>query len=114
MATAPRPFHDTITALRWGTLNDDLTKELNALVKKCGDTGKTGELTLKLKLKPGSGGQIEVFDDIIVKAPKDQKGSSIMFATVEHNLIREDPRQLSIAGLKSVDMETGELKVVGK
>jgi len=109
----PRPFTDTLNALRWGTLNDDLTKELNALVKKCSDTGKVGELVLKIKLKPGSGGQIEVFDDIVVKAPKEQKGSSIMFATVENNLIREDPRQQSLEGLRSVDMETGELRKVG-
>lgn len=107
-----RPFSDTLNTLRWGTLNDDLSKALNELTQKCSDTGKVGELTLKLKLKPGSGGQVEVFDDIIIKAPKEQKGSSIMFATVENNLQREDPRQLSIAGLRTVDMETGELKQV--
>lgn len=109
----PRPFTDTLNALRFGTLNDDLTKALNDLTQKCADTGKGGELKLTIKLKPGSGGQIEVFDDIAVKAPKEVRGSSIMFATPEGNLQREDPRQMSIAGLRTVDAETGELRKVG-
>jgi hypothetical protein len=77
------------------------------------NTMRGGELTLKLKLKPGKGGQIEIVDDITVKAPKEEKGTSIMFATPEGNLTREDPRQMQIEGLRSVDMETGELKKVG-
>lgn len=108
-----RPFTDTLNALRFGTLNDDLTKALNELVEKCAATGKVGDLKLTIKLKPGKGGQIEVFDDIKLNAPKEERGSSIMFATPEGNLQREDPRQLQIEGLRSVDMETGELKRVG-
>lgn len=111
--SGPRPFTDTVVALRFGTLNDDLTAEQNKLVAICASTGKVGELKLTLKLKPGKGGQIEVFDDIAVKAPKEERGSSIMFATPENNLTREDPRQMSLQGLKSVDMETGELRRVG-
>lgn len=108
-----RPFTDTLNALRFGTLNDDLSAELNKLVSACANTGKVGELTLKIKLKPGKGGQIEVFDDIKVSAPKEERGSSIMFATPEGNLQREDPRQLQIEGLRTVDRETGELRKVG-
>lgn len=109
---AARPFTDTLMALRFGTLADDLTYELNRLTSKCSETNKTGTLTLVLKLKPGKGGQIEVADEIKVKLPEEEKGSSIMFATPEGNLQREDPRQLEIAGLRTVDQETGELKRV--
>jgi hypothetical protein len=108
-----RSFNETIVALRYGTLHDDLTLELNALVAKVASSMKAGELTLKLKLKPGKGGQIEIVDDIAIKAPKEEKGTSIMFATPDGNLTREDPRQMQIDGLRSVDMETGELKKVG-
>ena len=73
MSTPKRPFNYTITQLRYGTLNDDLTKALLELTNKCADTGKGGELKLTIKLKPGSGGQMEVFDDIVLKLPKDQK-----------------------------------------
>ncbi len=109
-----KPFTDTLMALRFGTLSDDLTEELNRLTSRCADTGKAGSLTLILKLKPGKGGQIEVSDEIKTKLPQDEKGSSIMFATPEGNLQREDPRQLQIDGLRTVDMETGELKRVAK
>jgi hypothetical protein len=50
--------------LRFGTLTDDLTKALNELTLKCSDTGRAGELTLKLTLKPGKAGQIEIVDDM--------------------------------------------------
>ena len=109
----PRPFSDTLNALRYGTLNDDLTKALHELTQQCVATGKAGALKLSIKLKPGSGGQVEVFDDITVNAPKEQKGSSIMFTTTECNLQREDPRQMSFEGLRSIDAETGELRRLG-
>lgn len=109
---AQRPFTDTLVSLRFGTLNDDLTEALNTLVHVCSSTGRSGELTLKLKLKPGKGGQIEIADDVIVKSPKEEKGTSIMFATPDGNLTREDPRQLQLEGLRTVDKETGELRRV--
>ena len=111
---APRPFNHTVTQLRYGTLNEDLTKALHELTQKCGDTGKGGELKLVIKLKPGSGGQMEVFDDIVLKLPKEPKGSSIMFATVDGNLQREDPRQKTLEGLKTVAEVHQELRTVEK
>ena len=108
-----RRFTDTLNALRFGTLNDDLSESLHELTERCANTGKSGTLTLQLTLKPGKGGQIEVIDDIKVKLPKEEKGTTLMFATPEGNLTREDPRQLKLDGLRSVDMETGELKKVG-
>lgn len=109
-----RPFTDTLMALRFGTLADDLTQELNRLTEKCASTGKQGTLTLTLKLKPGKGGQIEVSDEVKIKMPEEEKGSTIMFATPEGNLQREDPRQMEIAGLRTLDHETGELKRVAQ
>ena len=112
--TGPRPFTDTLAALRYGTLHDELTKALNQLTDDVTRTGKVGALTLSIKLKPtNNSGQIEVIDDIKVTTPKETKGTTIMFATPENNLQREDPRQLSITGLRTVDMETGELRKVG-
>lgn len=105
-----RTFADTVTALRFGTLADELTKQLQELTSKCADSGRSGSLTLTIALKPGKGGQMEVFDDLKVKLPKEERGSSIMFATPDGNLQREDPRQRSLE-LKSVDKETGEIRM---
>lgn len=59
-----RPFTDTLNALRFGTLSDELTKALNELTQKVTDTGKSGDLTLKLSLKPGKGGQVVIHGEI--------------------------------------------------
>lgn len=107
-----KPFTDTLNAMRFGTLTDGLTKELHELTKACANTQRVGSITLTLSLKPGKGGQIEVFDDIKVKLPKPERGSSIMFATPEGNLQREDPRQMEIKRLRTVDTETGEIRTV--
>lgn len=109
-----KPFNDTIVSLRYGTLHDELTDALNKLTDDVTRTGKVGALTLSIKLKPtNNSGQIEVIDDLKVTSPKETKGTTIMFATPENNLQREDPRQMAIEGLRSVDMETGELRRVG-
>lgn len=108
----PRTFAQTIETLRFGTLGDELTDKLRDLTAVCATSGKAGTITLVLQLKPGKGGQIEVFDEVKLKLPKEEKGSSLMFATPENFLQREDPRQLQLEGLRSVDMSTGELKKV--
>lgn len=109
-AQTPRTFAQTIEALRFGTLGDELTDALRELTNTCATTGKAGELKLIIKLKPGKGGQIEVIDDFSVKAPKPEKGTTLMFATPENFLQREDPRQLTLEGLRSIDTETGEIR----
>lgn len=110
-----RTFVQTIEALRFGTLGDELTDKQRELVAACASTGRSGSLTLTLQLKPGKGGQIEVFDEIKLKLPKEEKGSSLMFATPENNLTREDPRQMTLTGLKTVEQAaaSGELRNVG-
>ena len=110
----PRTFPQTLDALRYGTLADELTNKLQDLTAACATTGRAGAITLTLTLKPGKGGQIEVFDDVKLKLPKEERGSSLMFATPDNNLTREDPRQTSIEGLRTIDQETGEIRRVAQ
>lgn len=107
-----KSFNETLSALRYGTLIDDLTEEMNNLTTQCAETGRPGSLTITLQLKPGKGGQIEVFDDIKVKLPKEEKGSSIFFVTPEGNLTRNNPRQPELDGLRAVENQPGELRRV--
>ncbi len=109
-SAGPKSFVTTITEMRRGGLVHDLTREFNELVKKCVAEEKPGVLVLKISLKPRLGGQMEVFDDITVKKPKEERGSSLMFSTVEGNLQRTDPAQPDLPGLRSVDAETGEIR----
>ncbi len=109
-----KTFTQTLDQLRYGTLTDELTDALHQLTADCTDTGRSGKLTITLQLKPGKGGQVEVFDEIKVTPPKRERASSIMFATPEGNLQREDPRQKQIEGLRSVDdHKPAELRNVG-
>jgi hypothetical protein len=108
-----RPFTDTLTNLRFGRLHDELSDALNALVAACVETQKVGTLTVTLKLKPSKGGAIEILDEVKVKTPEFERGSSLMFPTPENNLVRSDPRQQELEGLRTVEQSPSELRKVG-
>lgn len=101
-----RPFDHTLREIRFGECLDELTKEIGTLVAAVNNTGKAGSITLTIKLKPVGGGAIEVSDDIKAKIPLLPKGSSVFFATPENNLVRNDPRQPQLEGLKDVSTAT--------
>lgn len=105
-----RPFSDTLRQIRYGELQNELAEGLNQLTKECCDTGKTGELVLKIKLKPNPAGQVEVLDDLQIKTPKPTRGTSIFFATPEGNLQREDPRQRELEGIREVPVASAEIR----
>lgn len=95
-------FSDTLQELRFGTLHDELSDKLQEVVNACINTGRVGSLTLQINLKPGKGGELEVTDKITCKVPELEKGTSIMWATPEGNLQRQDPRQQTLEGLKDI------------
>lgn len=100
-----RPFIDTLRDQRGGACHDELSVKLNDLVAAVRETGKTGELILKLKVAPAGSGKVmvvEVSDEIIVKLPQLPKPSTLFFPTEDNNLQRTDPRQKSF-GLDVVD-----------
>lgn len=108
----PQSITEVLKALRYGTLDEELGEKLTELVKKCENTQRVGSLTLSLKIKPGKGGRVEIFDDIKMTLPKEEHGTSIMFVMPSGKLVRTDPRQMEIDGLRTIDPETGEIKTV--
>ena len=107
-----QPFIKMITELRYGTLLDDLTQEMQKVVNACQDTGKKGTLTLTINIAPGKGGEVSITDKIVAKAPEHEKEASIMFITSEGNLQRNDPRQIDASTLKTIANKTAELKEI--
>lgn len=105
-----RLFTDVLRDMRFGETLDELSDEFNKLVNSVENTGRAGEMTLQIKLKPSTAGAIEVTDLIKVKLPAPLKGSSLFFATPEGNLVRNDPRQKEIPGLKEVGANSQPLK----
>lgn len=88
-------------------LGEELADALNDMVHASTETGKLSELTLKIKLKPmgGSSGQVEMDTDVKTKLPAPTKGKTIMFATPQNNLQRENPKQQTLDGLRTADQE---------
>lgn len=106
----PKPFNDTLVQLRFGETHDELTEALNELVRKVDMTQKGGKIVLTIAIKAGKGGQIEIADDIKLTLPKVEKATSILFATPEGNLQRQDPRQKTFEGIRSVEQEMEQRK----
>lgn len=109
-----KPFDTVLRDLRHGECLDEITEQFGQLVAACANTGKKGEMSLKIILKPSSNGAvIEVVDDVKFKIPELSKGSSIFFPTPENNLVKNDPRQPQLEGLKEVaQTQTATLKEV--
>lgn len=96
-----RQFTDVLTEVRRGQCELELTDGLRALVEAVETTGRSGTLTLKLDISPnGKGEAVFVKDTITVKKPQVEGQASIFFIDDEHNLTREDPRQLSFAEIR--------------
>ena len=101
-----KAFADTLVALRYGQLHDELSVALHDLIKACVTTGSSGSLSLTIKLKPGRSGQIEIGDEVRLKLPEPQKTATLMFATPDGILQREDPRQIRIDEVRTIDVRT--------
>ena len=108
----PRPFFETLRELRSGRTLEDLGDELSVLIAAVRATGKSGELTLKLKIKPPKSGAISyltIEDQISTKTPKLDRGDTVFFPTADNGLSRQDPSQSELPFRGTVDPETGEL-----
>jgi len=88
-------FNFTLTQLRGGKTQEELSAKLNELVKDCRDTGKKGELTLTIAVRPDKGdtGQYFLKPSIKIKSPQFEIGDTLFWGTPEGNLQRTDPAQ---------------------
>ena len=99
-------FLHTVSELRGGRAQSELSEALNDLVNKCRDTGKKGDLTFKVSISPDRGdtGQYFLTDTITVKEPQFERGKTIMWGTPDGNLQRTDPSQGEL-NLRAVNEE---------
>lgn len=108
--TRQRPALDLIADIRRGKVAADLTEELHALIAACVDTGKKGELLLKLTIEPDKNAPQERFNvdgRVVAKTPVRSQRPSLFFVTDDGNLTRTDPRQEAFEGLSPVPDEEG-------
>ena len=108
-----RPFTDILRELGAGQTLDTLTEDLSDVVAAVRATGKQGEVTLKLTVKPNGAHGVAVADKITSKIPKEDRGETLFFTDDDGGLHRRDPRQDELP-LRQVhgathDPETGEV-----
>jgi hypothetical protein len=107
-------FFTTLRDLRAGATLDDLDSAIAEVVAAVRATGKAGEITLKLKLRPpkkATATYLTVEDEVATKVPKHDRADTIFFPLADNSLSRNDPSQMQL-GLRSVervDLETGEI-----
>ena len=102
MARVPKRFTDTLTDIRNGDVISELTDHLREVVTRVRESGRPGSITLTLKVKnmsKGAGCALAIEDDIKVKLPTTEKGTTVLFATEDGQLQRNDPRQPRLADL---------------
>lgn len=96
-----RPIFDTLRDLRAGQLLTDMQDQLQQLVTAVGDTGKAGKLTLTLEVKPfeRAEGAMVIRDTLKLGLPKIESKGTVMFATPNGALQRNNPRQDDLPGI---------------
>ncbi len=89
---------DAFAVARGGYALADSQKLLKELIRAVKDTGKAGEITLSLKIKPDKNDpRIVTLDpDVKIKAPRRTYASGHAFITDDYKLTKDDPAQLEL------------------
>lgn len=89
----PDLWNFTVSQLRSGATQEELSEELSKAVNMARETGKQAVVTLRLTIKPVGDGQYQLQDKVTTTLPELPRGMTMMFGTPDGNLMREDPRQ---------------------
>ena len=97
--SVPGTFMDIISSLRGGKTHELLNQGIRDCVAASQAHGKIGTITLTLTIGPadvGSDYTMLVKDKVAVKLPEPENKGTIMFATNENRLVRQDPGQMAL------------------
>ncbi|MBG6083271.1 hypothetical protein [Zhihengliuella flava] len=99
-----RPFNEFLTGEQ--ATHRDLSDGLHDLLAAVADTGKSGTVTLTVKVEPdkkAADGIYRITNKVAVKAPVHDAPSRIYYADKTGNLTRNNPDQEELDGLRVVD-----------
>jgi hypothetical protein len=93
-----RPITDILREIRKGRAVDLASQRFAELIQAVDETGKPGELTITLKVKPekGGGSQKTIIPVIKVKCPELDLAEGVFFSDENGDLHRSDPAQKDI------------------
>lgn len=114
-----KPLNENLKSVHVETEDGDLMPIMDVagikfsdLIKTVADLKKPGKLVLTLDVKASTAGTIAIKADVKVTKPKGMPAESLLWPTVEGNLMAEDPRQTKL-DLKQVQAEPArELRTV--
>lgn len=91
-------FPELLLQLENGATIAELGDRLRDLVCAVRDTGKTGTITLAIKITPATemADVVTIVADIKTKLPAPTRAKNIFFSTEEGNLSRHDPKQMEL------------------
>lgn len=103
-----RPFATVLQDLRKGAVLDEAALLLQDLVAAVLETGKKGKLTLTVEvaLMKGDADTLTVAAQATTSKPKAPAKAAVFFADSDFNLVRDDPRQAALPGLREVSRTT--------
>lgn len=100
----PRPFADWFRELAKGTVHSDATARLATLIGAIQETGKPGELVIKIRIRPQpkmDGRAVLAEATVTGKTPTPDAAASLFFVDGT-SLVRHNPDQLPLSGLHDV------------
>jgi hypothetical protein len=109
-------FQETILQINNGAAVQELSDALKNVVASVRETGKSGSITLTLKVSPASKGNVDVLlveSQVKTKLPEPERGMTIFYATDNNLLVRNDPKQQMLPlRVVEFDQQPRELKEV--
>lgn len=110
MTDQVRPFADILRDIRGGQVSDQAAVSIQELVAAVREHGKKGTLTLQITVEPMKNNEaaLAVSGEVTLKAPKAAPKAAIFFADNDGNLLRDDPRQIALPGLRRVDLPAND------
>ena len=95
-----KAFALILQELRDGRPHAELSQLFSDLLHKVQETGKAGDITLKIKVKPASRGtdaaRVTIADAITVNMPKPERGEDFFWVDEDNGLTRNHPRQANL------------------
>lgn len=112
-----RPFADFLAEHNKGSGARQAGEALQTVVAAVLETGKKGNVTVRVDVAPmkNADGLLVTTVTVATKLPVVEPKPAVFYADDEHNLVRDDPRQLTFDSLREVpaDPKT-ELREVGR
>jgi len=99
------PFSQQLAYINRGTLDEELTEALAEVIKAVRETGKKGAVTLTLNcqmLNTRDENTMKVTPKVSRTVPELDRADTIMFATADGDLLRDDPAQ-TVMDLKIIE-----------